>query len=138
VNSPAASSIAHLTDEDVRLTLLRALRLVAILGVAGSSVLLLLRPWPTAALFFTGALVSASGIWEWRKLTALINAKLDNAEAPGSARVLIGFLLRLGLAGAVLYGSLRCFHGSVYALVAGVALAVVALLIEALRLFSRT
>jgi hypothetical protein len=35
---------------------------------------------------------------------------------------------------AVLYVSLRCLHGTVYALVAGIALGLVALSFEALRL----
>jgi len=33
----------------------------------------------------------------------------------------------------IIYASLRCFHGSLYALLAGLGLAVVALTIEALR-----
>jgi hypothetical protein len=50
------------------------------------------------------------------------------------AGVLIGFFLRLGLALVVLYVSLKYLDGSVYALVAGLALGVAALSIEGLRL----
>ena len=39
----------------------------------------------------------------------------------------------LGLAGAILYGSLKCFHGSIYGLVAGLCLAIISLSIEAIR-----
>ena len=136
MNAPA-HPIADITDAELRATLVRAMRLVAILALAGGSLLLFIAGWQTAVLLLVGALVSASGIWEWQKLIALINAKMDNAQAPGTARIVTGFFLRLGLAGAVLYGSLRCFHGSVYALVAGIALAVVALVVEALRLLGR-
>jgi len=50
------------------------------------------------------------------------------------APVLIGFFLRLGLALALLYGSLKLLDGSVYALIGGLALGVAALSIEGLRL----
>jgi len=43
------------------------------------------------------------------------------------------FFLRLGIAALIIYVSLRCFHGSLYALLTGLGLAVVALTIEALR-----
>jgi hypothetical protein len=43
-------------------------------------------------------------------------------------------LLRLLLAGGILYGSLKCFHGSVYALVAGLVLGVFTLTVEAVRM----
>ena len=48
--------------------------------------------------------------------------------------VLVGFFLRLGVALVALYVSLKSLDGSVYALVAGLALGMVALTIEALRL----
>jgi hypothetical protein len=91
--------------------------------------------WQTAMLLLAGALVSASGLWEWQKLIAVINARLDNRQAgPGSTRVVLGFFLRLVVAGLVLYGSLKCFHGSIYALVGGLGLAAFALAVEAVRL----
>ena len=49
-------------------------------------------------------------------------------------RVLTGFFLRLGVALALLYVSLKFLHGSVYALVAGLALGWPPLSIEGLRL----
>ncbi len=122
--------------------MLRALRLVLVLAAAGAAVLWAWLGWQTAALLVAGAAVSASGLWEWQKLIGAINARLD-ASASGPApegstgstgRVLLGFLLRLLVAGLVLYGSLRCFHGSVYALVAGLGLAAFALAVEAMRL----
>jgi hypothetical protein len=50
------------------------------------------------------------------------------------APVLIGFFLRLLGALALLYVSLKFLHGSVYALIAGLALGVFALTIEGLKL----
>jgi hypothetical protein len=50
------------------------------------------------------------------------------------APVLIGFFLRLAVALVLLYVSLKFLHGSVFALIAGLALGVAALSIEGLRL----
>jgi len=47
---------------------------------------------------------------------------------------LAGFFVRLAIALGLLYGSLKFLHGSVYALIAGLALGVLALLFEGLRL----
>ena len=44
------------------------------------------------------------------------------------------FVLRLTVFGGAIYGSLKCFHGSVVALLCGLGLAVVATAWEALRL----
>jgi hypothetical protein len=60
---------------------------------------------------------------------------MDNQQPPRMVgRTLVMFFLRLGGVAAVLYVSLRCLHGTVYALVAGIALGLVALSFEALRL----
>ena len=119
--------------------MLRALRLVAVLAAFACVALWVTMGWQTAMLLLAGALVSASGLWEWQKLITVINARLDHGHAPGGAGggatgVVLGFLLRLMIAGAVLYGSLRCFHGSVYALVGGLGLAAFSLAVEAVRL----
>jgi hypothetical protein len=133
--SASGNPFLDFTDAHLKAAMLRALRLVAILTAIGFFALLATMGWPTAMLLLAGAVVSASGLWEWQKLIAVINARLDNQQAAtGSTRVVVGFLLRLVVAGAVLYGSLRCFHGSVYALVGGLGLAAFALAVEALRL----
>jgi hypothetical protein len=49
--------------------------------------------------------------------------------------VLFWFFLRLILAGGLLYVSLKVLNGKVLALVAGLALAILVLLVEAFRLF---
>jgi hypothetical protein len=122
------------SDADLKAALRRALKTTVILGLALALAIGVLNGWQTGALLLAGALVSATGLWEWQRLVAFINARLDNQKAAGAGRVMTMFFLRLLFAGGVLYGSLRCFHGSIYALVAGLGLAVLALTIEAVRL----
>lgn len=130
---PPASS--NMTDEDLRSLLGRALRLVAILTPILFLIFTFTLGWQTGLLFLAGAVISWSGIWEWRSLSERIFAHLDNRHEPGTTRrTLVLFFLRLGLAIAILYVSLRCLHGTVYALVTGLGLAVVALTFEAIRL----
>ena len=131
---PSGNPFLDFTDAHLKAAMRRALRMVAVLTVVAFVALLATMGWQTAMLLLAGALVSGSGLWEWQKLIGVINARLDNRQAVGSGRVLAGFFLRLIVAGLVLYGSLRCFHGSVYALIAGLMLAIVALGFEALRM----
>lgn len=122
-------------DDDLRRMLKRALRLVAILGVALSAVLTFTMGWRSGLMVVAGAVISWTGIWEWRSLTFAVFSQLDNMQqARPMARTVVMFFLRLGMAAVILYGSLKCLHGSVYALIAGLGLAVVALSVEALRL----
>jgi hypothetical protein len=127
--------LAGLTDEDVRRTMLRALRLLAILAGAGVALVWWKMGWQSAALLGVGAGISASGLWEWTRLMTVVISRMDaGAQARPVGTVLVGFFLRLGLALVALYVSLKYLDGSVYALVAGLALGMVALTIEALRL----
>jgi len=131
----SADSVLNYTDADLRASMRRAMLLTLGLGVAGSLVLALVLGWPTGALFAAGAVVSITGLYEWRQLIGIINAKLDKEETPRSSGfVLAMFFLRLGFAAFIIYVSLRYFHGSLYALVAGLGLAVIALTAEALRM----
>ncbi len=134
-NGPAANLAASMTDDDLREMLRRALRTVVVLGLALFLVFTFTMGWQTGLLELAGALISYTGIREWRNLALAVFAKLDNQQtARPMGRTLVMFFLRLGVVAAILYVSLRCFHGSVYALVAGIGLAVVALSFEALRL----
>ena len=127
--------LAGLTDEDVRRTLSRALRLLAILAIAGVALSWWKLGWQSAALLAVGAGISASGLWEWTRLMTVVISRMDaGAEPRPVGTVLVGFFLRLGVALVALYVSLKYLDGSVYALVAGLALGMVALTIEALRL----
>jgi hypothetical protein len=130
-----ANPFPNLSDVDLKAAMRRAIRLTAILAVLGFIVLALKAGWQTAALYVAGALVSATGLYEWQRLIDIVNAKLDNQQTPrATGFTLTVFFLRLGIAGLIIYASLRYFHGSLYALVAGLGLAVVALTVEALRL----
>ncbi len=126
--------LTEITDAHLRTAMFRAMRLVGILSIVIFLILLPTAGWQTAMLLLVGALISVSGLWEWQKLIGLIQRKLDNQQKAGSARVIVGFFVRLLVGAAILYGSLRCFHGSVYALLGGLALAALALAIEASRL----
>jgi hypothetical protein len=127
--------LAGLTDEDVRRTMQRALRLLAILAVLGVALAWWKLGWQSGALLAVGAAISASGLWEWMRLMTVVISRMDVGAAPrpmGTA--LVGFFMRLGIALVALYASLKYLDGSVYALAAGLALGMVALTIEALRL----
>jgi hypothetical protein len=129
------NSFLDYSDADLKASMRRAMRFTAIVAAIGFVALLFAAGWQTAVLFIAGAVVSATGLYEWNQLIAVINAKMDNQRPPGATGfTLTMFFLRLGIAGVIIYASLRYFHGSLYALIAGLALAVVALAVEALRL----
>jgi ATP synthase I chain len=130
----SGNPFANFTDADLKAAFRRAFMTTAILGLVLASVLAIRSGWQTGALLLAGAIVSATGLWEWQRMVALVNARLDNQKTTSTARVVTMFFLRLLIAGGILYGSLKCFHGSIYALVAGLGLAVLALTIEAVRL----
>jgi hypothetical protein len=124
-----------MSDDDLREMLRRALRTVVILGGLLFLVFTFTLGWQSGLLELAGALISWTGIREWRNLALLVFAKLDNQQpARPMGRTLVMFFLRLAVVAAILYVSLRCLNGSVYALVAGIGLAIVALSFEALRL----
>ena len=127
------------SDEDFKRTIWGALRLVAAAVVVGIPLLWWKLGWQSAALLLVGALISGSGLYEWLRLMSAVMVRMDAAgEVPATARplasVLIGFFTRLAVALGLLYVSLKFLDGSVYALIAGLALGVVALSIEGLRL----
>jgi hypothetical protein len=132
--------LVQLTDEALEGLLKRAVRDTLILGLIPAVVLLIASGWRNAAMLATGAAISAANILEWQRLIRLINfkldqAKLDSQKPPRSAALVVGFfLLRLIVYAGVIYGSLKCFQGSVIALLCGLGLAVVATAWEALRL----
>ena len=127
--------IAGLTDEALQALLKRAIRDTLILGLIASLILWVSAGWRNAAMFGTGAVISAASILEWQRLIRLFNAKLDQKKTPKGAATVVGlFLLRLILFAAAIYGSLKCFQGSAIALLCGLGLAVIAMAWEALRL----
>src|SRR5277367_3744546 len=125
----------NFTDADLSAALFHAIRTITILALVGVLVILLISGWQTAALFAIGALLSAAGIYESRRLIAIVNAKLDRQKTSGSTALVIAmFFLRVAIAAAVLYVSLRCLHGSVYGMIAGLSLAIIALTQEVIKL----
>jgi hypothetical protein len=106
-----------------------------ILGVVASLVIWKAASWRDAAMMATGTAISAASIFEWRRLARFIAAKMDNKQTPrGSAFAVVFFVLRLTVFAGAIYVSLKCFRGSAVALLCGLALAVLTLVWEALRL----
>jgi uncharacterized membrane protein YidH (DUF202 family) len=127
--------IVDLTQADLDAMLQRALRNTLILGIVASLIVWIGGGWRSAAMLGTGTLISAASIWEWQRLIRLINARLDKQKTPASASVVVlFFVLRLTVFAGVIYGSLKCFHGSIVALLFGLSLAVLAIVWEAIRL----
>lgn len=134
-SQPHDHPLAHLTDEGLQALLRRAIRITLIVGLLASLVLWKASGWRDAAMLATGALVSAASILEWRRLIRFLNAKLDQHQAPrGAAVSAVLFVFRLMIFGGALYVSLKCFRGSVVALLCGLGLAVLVMVWEALRL----
>jgi hypothetical protein len=127
------------SDADFKRSIWSALRMIAIAVALSVPLLWWKLGWQSAVLLAVGASISGSGLFEWLRLMTALMQRMDSGGAtPVPVRpltpVLIGFFLRLGLALALLYGSLKLLDGSVYALIGGLALGVAALSIEGLRL----
>ena len=123
------------TDADVRATLLRTLRLLAVLTVLGMLLVGWKLGWRSAVFLLVGAGISGSGLWEWMRLMSAVMARMDaGGKAKPMGMVLTGFFLRLGLAVAVLYVSLKYLNGSVIALAVGLGLGIASLTFEAIRM----
>jgi hypothetical protein len=96
----------------------------------------------SAALLLVGAAISASGLWEWRRLMSALMARMEPAQGehmvgarrPSIGFALVGFFLRFFVVLIVLYASLKYLHGSAIALAGGLAMGVIALSAEGIRL----
>ena len=127
--------IVNLTHDDLDAMLKRALRITLILGTIASIIVLIGSGWRNGAMLLIGTLISAASILEWQRLIRVINARMDKNRAPaGAGIVVLFFVLRLTLFAGVIYGSLKCFHGSVVALLCGLCLAILTIGYEAIRL----
>jgi hypothetical protein len=126
-------------DNELRDVLNRALRSVIIALLIGIPITWFAWGWRSMLLFVVGGVIAATGILEWRQLMAAVLVRLDKAGSRGAPRpvgpVLFWFFVRLVAAAGLLYVSLRSLDGKVVALLLGIALAVAALFVEALRLF---
>jgi hypothetical protein len=111
------------------------MRNTLILGLLSALAVLIGSGWRNAAMLVTGTLISAASILEWQRLVRVINAKLNNRKTPRSApAVVIFFVLRLTVYAGAIYGSLKCFQGSVVALLCGLGLSALTVGWEAVRL----
>ena len=129
------SPIAGLTDEALQALLKRAIRDTLILGLIAALILLFASGWRNAAMFAVGAIISAASILEWQRLIRLFNDRLDQNKTPkGAVTVVVFFMIRLAIFAAAIYGSLKCFQGSVIALLCGLGLAVMSVGWEVIRL----
>jgi len=128
-------TLESFSDADFRQTILRAIRLLAVIAVVGALLLWWKLGWQSAALLVVGAVISGSGLWEWLRLMTAVMARMDlGGEAKPMGMVLLGFFVRLAATVALLYVSLKVLNGSVWALAAGLALGVFALSVVGLRL----
>jgi hypothetical protein len=133
--TPEENPFLTFTDADLSAALFRAIRNIGWMALAAIPIIWTISGWQSAALFVVGAAISAGGIYESRRLIRVVNAKLDNQRSPRSTGFVIAmFFLRLFIAAGVLYVSLRWLNGAVYSIIAGLALAIVALSIEAVLL----
>lgn len=127
--------IVELTDESLAVMLKNALRNTLILGVLAAVAVWIGSNWRNAAMLATGAAISAASVLEWRHLVRVFNARMDKQRTPGSAAVVVTFfVLRLTVFAGAIYGSLKCFQGSVVALLCGLGLAVMTVGWEVIRL----
>ena len=135
MTEPGASTLSDFTEQDLKATLTRALALGGDSGCGGYRSDWLAAGWRSAVLFLVGAAIAATGLYESQRLMLAVLSRFNEGrQGKPVAGVLVWFFLRLILAGVVLYVSLRSLEGSVYALCAGLGLAVVALTIESIRL----
>jgi len=130
--------LGNFSDEDARLVVVRAVRLLAIVTVLALPLVWWKMGWQSAALLAVGSAISGAGLWKWLRLMSVVIARMDTGEGDGKARpmgsVLVGFFVTLVLMLVALYVSLKFLDGSIYALAAGLAMGVFALTFEALRL----
>ena len=128
-------TMENFSDADFRRTMLRALRLLAVITVVALPLVWWKLGWQSAVLLLVGAAISGSGLWEWLRLMSAVMERMDvGGTSRPMAMVLTGFFLRLSLAVVVLYVSLKYLNGSVIALAVGLGLGIASLTFEAVRM----
>lgn len=131
-------TFTEFSEDDIRLTLRRALLLAGAISLAATPVLLVWRGWQTWLMFVIGAAISSTGIFEWMQLLSVIMSRMGEGRKPSPmGRVMVMFVLRLAVAAVLLYAGINSLHGSIYALLAGLAVSLLALSIESIRLMVR-
>ncbi len=130
--------VLALSEDEVRRTLKRALWLAGGAVVVLTPVLWVWQGWRTWLVFLIGALISATGVFEYLQLLSAMMSRMEEGREPAPmGRVTVMFFLRLLGAAGLLYVSLKVLRGSVYALLGGLAVCLIALTIESIRLAAR-
>jgi hypothetical protein len=136
-------------DQDLRIVLNRALRSVLIAVAVGIPIIWFAWGWQSMLLFVVGGAIAATGVLEWRQVMGAVLVRLGDPNADPKAEsnpdpaarpkslgpILSWFFVRLVAVVGVLYVSLRSLEGKIAALIIGIALALLALFIEAFQLF---
>jgi uncharacterized membrane protein len=133
--SPEAHPIEGLTFEHLDQMLRRAFWMTAGVGAAGAAAVWIGSGWRNALMLTVGAGISAASILEWQRLVRIINARMERKRTPASTPIVVlFFVLRLTVFAGVIYVSLKRSGGSVAALLCGLALAVVTIGWQVLKL----
>lgn len=140
--SDASSQIAGLTDADFRETILRAMRLTAILLAVGVPLVWWKLGGGSAVYLLLGGVISGSSLWQGLRLMTAVMRQMDAQNqtdaaaqrAPSLTPVFLGLVLHMGIAMVALYVTLKTLDGSAYALGAGFLAGVFALSVEAFRI----
>jgi hypothetical protein len=136
------SELAGLTDDDFRTTVVRAIRLTAILLAIGIPLVWWKLGWPSAVYLLLGGVISGSSLWQGLRLMTAVMRQMDAQnqadtgpqKAPSLMPVFLGLVLHAAIALVVLYVTLKTLDGSAYALGAGFLAGVFALSVEAFRI----
>lgn len=75
----------NFSDADFQKTMQASIRLGLIFTAVGAVILFPLRGWQSGLMFMVGALISTTGVWEWRRLMSAVSLQMDNAEAAETA-----------------------------------------------------
>lgn len=130
--------LTQFTEDDIRRTLRRSLLLAAAITLVATPILWIWQGWQTWLMFLVGAVISATGIFEWIQLLSAMMSRMEEGRTPTPmGRVLGMFFLRLALAGLLLYATLTSLNGSIYALLAGLAVSLLCLSVESIRLMAQ-
>ena len=136
------SEIAGLTDDDFRRTVLRAIRLTAILLAIGIPLVWWKMGGGSAVYLLLGGVISGSSLWQGLRLMTAVMRQMDAQnqtdaglnKTPSLTPVFLGLVLHAGIALVVLYVTLKTLDGSAFALGAGFLAGVFALSVEAFRM----
>jgi len=133
--TPEPHPLETLTTESLDQMLRKAFWTTVALGLAGSAAVWIGSNWQNALMLTAGAGISAASILEWQRLVRIISARMDRKRTAASTPiVVIFFVLRLTVYAGIIYGSLKCLRGSVAALLCGLALAVITIGWQVLKL----